>query len=285
MKLDRQYAMQYNYSKFNFLTAQIASMQGRLQYFSEQRRKMHNQVEDLKGNIRVFVRVRPQTPSEKAENPNFHRMLRVVDGQTIKLAQQSDGVGTQYKFYRVFDQQANQQQIFNDVKPLIKSALDGYNVFIGGYGNTGSGKTFTILGDDGTSQTSDSNQYGRLGLLPRTVVELFKNLQQSSQQFQVQLSMVELYCDQLIDLLEEEDSMAQDTENATPLGNSRQKLEIRKDQSKNETYVKNLTYFSTRQADDVIVKLGQGLAKRHVSETLMNDRSSRSHTIIYLRVI
>ena len=59
--------------------------------------------------------------------------------------------------------------MFEDVSPLLLSALDGYNVAILCYGTTGAGKSFTLIGDDGDA----SDPYERLGILPRAVVELF----------------------------------------------------------------------------------------------------------------
>ncbi|CAL6017992.1 Kinesin [Hexamita inflata] len=256
-----------------------------LQNFSQNRRKLHNQVEDLKGNIRVFVRVRPHTQLEKKNYEQFQNSFQILSDQNIQFLQQNSSVPTQYKFFRVYNDNASQQTLFNDVKPLIQSALDGYNIFVGGFGNTGSGKTYTILGDDGDSASVDKTQYGRLGVLPRSVVELFKQLNELKSDFQVELAMVELYCDSLIDLLEEGEmeNVSANSSMSNLSQNQNEKLQIRKTQN-GDTYIKNLSWVRTRTAEELISYLGPGLEKRHISPTALNDRSSRSHTIIYIKL-
>lgn len=103
--------------------------------------------------------------------------------------------------------------------------------------------------------------------------------------------MLELYCDQLIDLLPQDQGQYEDdvsyTSNMSGLSNLQQdpsqKLQIRKTTS-GDTYIKNLSWAATRDSETLINLLGQGMSRRHVAETALNDRSSRSHTIIYLKI-
>ncbi|AEE28407.1 P-loop nucleoside triphosphate hydrolases superfamily protein with CH (Calponin Homology) domain-containing protein [Arabidopsis thaliana] len=111
----------------------------------EENRKLYNQVQDLKGSIRVYCRVRPFLPGQKS-------VLTTVDhleDSTLSIATPSkygkEGQKT-FTFNKVFGPSASQEAVFADTQPLIRSVLDGYNVCIFAYGQTGSGKTFTMMG-------------------------------------------------------------------------------------------------------------------------------------------
>lgn len=125
-----------------------------------ERKDLHNMVMDLRGNIRVFCRVRPPLPSEE------HRIecgWKYLDEQSIELiAMDGSNKRMDFSFDHVFHPRTTQQDIFDNVSPLIQSALDGYNVCIFAYGQTGSGKTYTMDG------VQDS-----LGVIPRTVDLIF----------------------------------------------------------------------------------------------------------------
>ncbi len=102
------------------------------------------------------------------------------------------GAKREYAFDAVFPAEASQTTVFEDTRHLVQSAVDGYNVCIFAYGQTGSGKTFTIYGSEGDP-----------GLTPRGVSELFHIINRDSGKFNfaVSLYMLELYQDDLADLL------------------------------------------------------------------------------------
>ncbi|GMP28527.1 hypothetical protein CsSME_00004030 [Camellia sinensis var. sinensis] len=109
----------------------------------KENRNLYNTVQDLKGNIRVYCRIRPAF-SAKARNVDFigeDRSLVVLD----PLKPQKDGRKV-FQFNHVFRQTATQDEIFKDTQPVIRSVMDGYNVCIFAYGQTGSGKTHTMCG-------------------------------------------------------------------------------------------------------------------------------------------
>lgn len=131
------------------------------------RKELHNVVMDLRGNIRVFCRVRPPLESEE------QKMLcgwQYLDEASLEISSLDNAVITggrkslkhEFSFDQVFHPRSSQEDIFELVSPLIQSALDGYNVCIFAYGQTGSGKTFTM---DGVSDN--------IGIIPRTVDLLF----------------------------------------------------------------------------------------------------------------
>ena len=130
------------------------------QYLSEQlsqeaskRKKLHNQIEDMKGAIRVYCRIRPLSKTE-IDRGNVDATEYLPDKCTIRLFSSSGGninkknkdSAKTFTFDSVFSPRVQQAPVFEDVKHLIQSAMDGYNVCIFAYGQTGSGKTWTMAG-------------------------------------------------------------------------------------------------------------------------------------------
>jgi Kinesin-like protein len=142
----------------------------------------------MKGKVRVFCRIRPMLPSEL--NRGCQPIITPIDDFNISL-ETRNGPKT-FSYDSCFGPNTTQEQVFEDTKRLIQSAVDGYNVCIFAYGQTGSGKTYTM---HGTPENP--------GITPRAADELF-NLLSNMQNFcdiNVSLHMVELYLDTLIDLL------------------------------------------------------------------------------------
>ena len=121
---------------------EIIGLQKRLREEIDMRRKLHNTVQELKGNIRVYVRIRPLLQMEK-DAGNFEAVEASSDQDLIV---KRSGQRRDFIFDRVFSQQTNNGEFFNELQQLIISSLDGFNVAILAYGITGSGKTFTMEG-------------------------------------------------------------------------------------------------------------------------------------------
>lgn len=116
------------------------------------RRNLHNQVQELKGNIRVFCRVRPPIAGETNEIAEIRYPDKDTECSTIELLgpsiESATGIASTkshvFGFDRVFSAHASNADVFSEISQLVQSALDGYNVCIFCYGQTGSGKTFTM---------------------------------------------------------------------------------------------------------------------------------------------
>ncbi|CAH2042982.1 unnamed protein product [Thlaspi arvense] len=192
-ELEELREMKEDIDRKNEQTAAILKMQGaqlaelEILYKEEQvlRKRYYNTIEDMKGKIRVYCRIRPLNEKESSEREK--QMLTTVDEFTVEHPWKDDK-RKQHIYDRVFDMRASQDDVFEDTK----SAVDGYNVCIFAYGQTGSGKTFTIYGHENNP-----------GLTPRATKELFKILKRDSNRFSFSLKayMVELYQDTLVDLL------------------------------------------------------------------------------------
>ncbi|KAL0359549.1 UNVERIFIED_CONTAM: Kinesin-like protein KIN-14L [Sesamum angustifolium] len=114
----------------------------------KENRNLYNMVQDLKGNIRVYCRIKPVLNPEEQNVIDFigeNGSLVVIDPKPLK-----DGKKF-FQFNRLFGPTATQDEVYRDTQPLVRSVMDGYNVCIFAYGQTGSGKTYTMLGPPGGS--------------------------------------------------------------------------------------------------------------------------------------
>lgn len=224
------------------------------------RRKLHNQVQELRGNVRVFCRVRPTEESYKS--------LQIVDSQSMKLVTSKIPDKEQYfNFDRVFDAQSTQLDLFSEVSDLVQSALDGYNVCLFSYGQTGSGKTYTMLGDP-------SKPEGR-GIIPRAVEKIFEAsnvLKAKGWTYTLEASYVEIYNESIRDLLcpgsvqgDKFSIVSSSNNGGVPTVSGITKEEI----------------LSVAGASDLIRRAA---ASRVVEATQMNSTSSRSHTLFMLYI-
>lgn len=235
------------------------------------RRKLHNQVQELKGNIRVFCRVRPINGEEMEEAARIS-VPESDDEPTdieVKGPEETNSLGKvttkthQFSFDRVFDPSSNNAEIFEEISQLIQSALDGYNVCIFAYGQTGSGKTFTMSSDD--------------GMIPQALRQIYstsKELENRGWKYTMEGSFVEVYNEELRDLL------GKDGENDK--GNK--KHEIRHDMATCETTITDVTTLNLDSQDQVEGILARAMSRRSVAATKANERSSRSHSVFILKL-
>ncbi|XP_021764618.1 kinesin-like protein KIN-14Q isoform X2 [Chenopodium quinoa] len=224
----------------------------------KQRKELYNKVLELKGNIRVFCRCRPMNPVEISMGDKA-----AIDFESVRdgeLTIKSNGHPRKtFKFDAVFGPQAGQADVFEDTAPFATSVLDGYNVCIFAYGQTGTGKTFTMEG------TEDAR-----GVNYRTLAELFEIMSERQKLFQYEIcvSVLEVYNEQIRDLL------ASGTQPCV----ASKRLEIRQ-ASEGVLHVPGLIeahVSNIREAWDV---LQTGSNARAVGSTNANEHSSRSHCI------
>ncbi|KAM6568317.1 hypothetical protein CsatB_016302 [Cannabis sativa] len=131
----------------------------------KENRALYNMVQDLKGNIRVYCRIRPSFNAEATSVIDYIG----EDGSLVLLDPSKPGKDGRrvFNFNRVFGPISSQDEIYKDTQPLIRSVMDGYNVCIFAYGQTGSGKTYTMSGPSGGSTTD-------LGINYLALNDLFK---------------------------------------------------------------------------------------------------------------
>lgn len=247
-------------------------------------KKLHNELEDMKGKIRVYVRVRPFSKSELAKNCGEGVMK---DGRQSVLVKGHSGPDSKknYEFDSVFggsDADGNtQEDVFKDTKHLMMSVIDGYNVCIFAYGQTGAGKSFTMVGAaDIGSCVSESGEFDPLaGIIPRAVVEVFRLLQEreGQQDFSVEVQMFQLYRDGLEDLLKEKKATKDAKEG--PL-----KITLAEHSASGLVEVDGAVIKTASTAQEVMKIVELGSKRRTTASTQMNAESSRSHLIVSLKV-
>lgn len=233
------------------------------------RRKLHNQVQELKGNIRVFCRVKPplEADSEAAriKYPDCETDSKEVEvmGQAEKSSLGTVTTKTNaFSFDRVFGPGSLNADVFDEISQLVQSALDGYNVCIFCYGQTGSGKTFTMSAED--------------GMIPRAVHQIYdtaKSLEEKGWKYIMEGSFVEVYNENLNDLLGKPEEL------------DKRKHEIRHDMQKCKTSITDVTIVELDTPNKVESILRRATANRSVAATQANERSSRSHSVFILKLI
>eukprot|EP01083_Nonionella_stella_P077803 212654_1 len=216
----------------------------------KRRRRLYNELQDLKGNIRVFARCRPLLPHEIQNNCS--EITSFPDSESISVITQKNQT-ERFRFDRVFSPQSNNDEVYKETAPYIESVMDGYNVTIFAYGQTGSGKTFTM---------SAVNNHA--------LHELFQlqEEKQSEWTFGTTVSMLEIYNENIIDLLDKK-------------GNKPLKIRMK---GKQETYVDGLKNVTVNGLQHVKQLMECGASNRSVAHTKMNAESSRSHSVIIVYV-
>ncbi|AED96525.1 putative minus-end-directed kinesin ATPase [Arabidopsis thaliana] len=238
------------------------------------RKKLHNTILELKGNIRVFCRVRPLLPGEnngdEGKTISYPTSLEAL-GRGIDLMQNAQKHA--FTFDKVFAPTASQEDVFTEISQLVQSALDGYKVCIFAYGQTGSGKTYTMMGRPGNVEEK--------GLIPRCLEQIFETRQSLRSQgwkYELQVSMLEIYNETIRDLLSTNKEAVR-----TDSGVSPQKHAIKHDASGN-THVAELTILDVKSSREVSFLLDHAARNRSVGKTQMNEQSSRSHFVFTLRI-
>uniref|UniRef100_A0A8D2MYM7 Kinesin family member 27 n=1 Tax=Zonotrichia albicollis TaxID=44394 RepID=A0A8D2MYM7_ZONAL len=210
--------------------------------------------------VKVAVRVRPLLSKEILHN---HQVCVRLVPNAKQIIIGKDHVFT---FDFVFGKNSTQEEVYAVcIKPLLVSLTEGYNATVFAYGQTGSGKTYTIGGDHIASVAVDER-----GIIPRAIQELFHHISEHRNiNFRVKVSYIEVYKEELRDLLDLETSVKY--------------LHIREDE-KGNTVIVGAKEFQVECADEVISLLESGNAARHTGTTQMNEHSSRSHAIFTISI-
>ncbi|CAH0546296.1 unnamed protein product [Brassicogethes aeneus] len=252
------------------LVKEVAQLKNLLQEHNALRRQLHNTIQDLKGNIRVYARVRPPLKNSD-EDDKLQCSISYLDESCLEIRKTRESVSVsgkvvdckaEFKFDKVFAPESTQSDVFEELAQLVQSALDGYNVCVFAYGQTGSGKTFTMQG---------GNEPELYGMIPRTIDLLYSTIEQlesSGWKYTVHASFLEIYNENIRDLLDHK---------------STKTCEVRFNEGKGTT-VTNLTIQPMENASDLKHYMTISHRNRAVAATDFNTHSSRSHAVtkIYL---
>ncbi|QHO58769.1 Kinesin-like protein [Arachis hypogaea] len=240
------------------------------------RKKLHNTILELKGNIRVFCRVRPLLPDDGTGTDMVVSYPTSTEslGRGIELVQ--NGQKYPFTFDKVFHHDASQNDVFLEISQLVQSALDGYKVCIFAYGQTGSGKTYTMMGRPDAPDLK--------GLIPRSLEQIFQTSQSLKDQgwkYKMQASILEIYNETIRDLLSNRPCGIDQTR--TDNGVPGKQYNIKHDANGN-THVSDLTIVDVCSVNEISSLLKQAAQCRSVGRTQMNEHSSRSHFVFTLRI-
>ncbi|XP_056879501.1 kinesin-like protein KIFC3 isoform X1 [Takifugu flavidus] len=224
------------------------------------RKKCHNELVRLRGNIRVFCRVRPISQEEQ-DSVDARTMLSFDSDDDAVLYLSNKGRVMKFELDKVFPPPASQEEVFQEVQSLVTSCIDGFNVCIFAYGQTGSGKTYTM---EGIEDNPGINQRA-LRLLFSEVLEKAPDWD-----YTITVSMVEIYNESLRNLLG--DSLS-----------DRLDIKMNPDGS-GQLYVPGLTEFTVQSPEDINRVFELGHMNRATACTNLNEHSSRSHALLIITV-
>eukprot|EP00516_Mucochytrium_quahogii_P001112 CAMPEP_0203754268 /NCGR_PEP_ID=MMETSP0098-20131031/7882_1 /ASSEMBLY_ACC=CAM_ASM_000208 /TAXON_ID=96639 /ORGANISM=" , Strain NY0313808BC1" /LENGTH=1089 /DNA_ID=CAMNT_0050645195 /DNA_START=333 /DNA_END=3599 /DNA_ORIENTATION=+ len=215
-------------------------------------------------HIKVVVRSRPLNSEEKAsKTPSLVHCDQDKNQVNVAMTLGSKRTSKAYNFDMVFGQYSTQAEVYNAaIRPVVEEVLGGFNCTVFAYGQTGTGKTYTMEGN------VDDPDY--MGMIPRACSSLFDALDRlDGAEYTVKVSFLELYNEELQDLLSSTDEA---------------RLRILDDKSRMNTGVAchNLEEVMVTSAEDILTQMKKAMAKRQTGETKLNKASSRSHCIFTL---
>ena len=210
-------------------------------------------------NVNVICRFRPMNELEKTSGNE--QVCMFTSPTSLQFNSTREKNRYRFNFDRIFPPSSTQQDIYSfGVKGIIDSVLDGYNGTVLAYGQTSSGKTYTMQGEMGSEST--------MGIIPRMISHVFDFIhEQDSTEFMIKVSMIEIYQEKIRDLLDV----------------SRVNLPIREDTIKG-IYVDGCSERYVGCPQDVLASLELGSNNRAQAATNMNEHSSRSHSIFILTI-
>ncbi|XP_063064898.1 kinesin-like protein KIF3B [Engraulis encrasicolus] len=213
-------------------------------------------------SVKVVVRCRPMNEKERAANYERVVSVDVKLGQVAVRNPRGSSPHKVFTFDSVYDWNSKQVDLYDETfRPLVDSVLLGFNGTIFAYGQTGTGKTYTMEGV--------RNDPERRGVIPNSFEHIFTHISRSqNQQYLVRASYLEIYQEEIRDLLSKDQA---------------RRLEL-KERPDTGVYVKDLSSFVTKSVREIEHVMNVGNQNRSVGATNMNEHSSRSHAIFVITI-
>lgn len=215
--------------------------------------------------MRVVVRVRPL--NEKEIEAGYRQITKVdTVNNTICVVNPQAAEGEPPKTFTfdvVFDTDSRQMDVYNETaRPIVDQVLLGYNGTILAYGQTGTGKTFTMQGDCTAPELK--------GIIPNSFAHIFGSIAKAAERkkFLVRVAHIEIYNEEIRDLLAKDQTAHLEVKERPDIG----------------VYIRDLSGYVVNNADDMERIMTLGNKNRVVGATAMNAQSSRSHAIFTITV-
>lgn len=227
-------------------------------------------------NIQVLLRCRPLSDDELRLNTPV--VISCNDGRREVSAVQNIAnkqIDRTFAFDKVFGPTSQQKDLYDQaVSPIVNEVLEGYNCTIFAYGQTGTGKTYTM---EGGARKKNGEFPSDAGVIPRAVRQIFDILEAQNAEYSMKVTFLELYNEEVTDLLAaEECSKFIDDKSKKPIA-------LMED-GRGGVFVRGLEEEIVCSANEIYKILEKGSAKRRTAETLLNKQSSRSHSIFSITI-
>ncbi|KAJ4903718.1 putative 125 kDa kinesin-related protein [Raphanus sativus] len=232
-------------------------------------------------NVQVLLRCRPF--SEDELRSNAPQVLTCNDLQReVAVSQNIAGKHTDrvFTFDKVFGPSSKQKDLYDQaVVPIVNEVLEGFNCTIFAYGQTGTGKTYTMEGECRRSKGGPSGGLpAGAGVIPRAVKQIFDTLEGQEAEYSVKVTFLELYNEEITDLLAPEDISRVSSEDK-----QKKPLPLMED-GKGGVLVRGLEEEIVTSASEIFTLLERGSSKRRTAETFLNKQSSRSHSLFSITI-
>uniref|UniRef100_A0AC35TTY8 Kinesin-like protein n=1 Tax=Rhabditophanes sp. KR3021 TaxID=114890 RepID=A0AC35TTY8_9BILA len=221
-------------------------------------------MEDEDNNVKVCVRCRPLNPDEIGNCDKLAVSIDKLNKSIVVSNKSNSNESTKdFTFDDVFDMDSDQYTVYNSVaRPIIENVLKGYNGTIFAYGQTGTGKTYTMSGSPDIPEER--------GIIPNSFAHIFGHISKSKDDktFLVRVSFLEIYNEEIRDLLAKDSHKSLEMKERPDIG----------------VYVKDLTSVTVSSAGNMYQIMEIGSKNRSIGSTYMNEHSSRSHALFTITI-
>lgn len=239
-------------------------------------RYLENKSLELKGNIRVFCRIKPSLNEKdllfhiesscEDLNENANQELVIFKSKNTSPKSQYQFINFKnnfiykFQFDKIFMPDLKNETIFEELSYLVQSTLNGCNVCVFVYGQTGSGKTYTMC----------ESENGIISLSSKKIFEVTEKLKDKGWNYSINGQIIEIYNETIIDLLSANDSNT--------------KHEIIHNDSDGDTFITNVTKIEISSHEKLLEIMDLATSNRSTLSTKLNERSSRSHFFLLLKL-
>ncbi|KAF7147454.1 hypothetical protein RHSIM_Rhsim03G0073800 [Rhododendron simsii] len=232
-------------------------------------------------NVQVLLRCRPFSEDELRNNAP--QVVTCNEYQReVAVSQNIAGkhIDRVFTFDKVFGSSAQQRDLYDQaVVPIVHEVLEGFNCTIFAYGQTGTGKTYTMEGECKRSKSGPNGELPQeAGVIPRAVKQIFDTLEGQNAEYSVKVTFLELYNEEITDLLAPEEI------SRVPVEDRQKKQLPLMEDGKGGVLVRGLEEEIVTSANEIFTLLERGSAKRRTAETLLNKQSSRSHSLFSITI-
>ncbi|XP_010253301.1 PREDICTED: kinesin-like protein KIN-5B isoform X2 [Nelumbo nucifera] len=234
------------------------------------------QDKDREVNVQVILRCRPLIDEElRLNTPKLISCNEQRREVTVLQSIANKQIDRSFAFDKVFGPKAQQRSIYDHaISPIVNEVLEGFNCTIFAYGQTGTGKTYTM---EGETKSKGGDLSADAGVIPRAVRQIFDTLEAQKADYSMKVTFLELYNEEITDLL------AHEEHNKSVEDKQKKPISLMED-GKGAVFVRGLEEEIVYSASEIYNLLEQGSARRRSADTLLNKHSSRSHSVFSITI-